>query len=101
MRYTRACTNQHRTQCARSSVPWLYENLGPLVTKTAAEGAATQTYVATAPALEFVSGAYFEDCNPVLIDGPNHVYDRELAQRLWDETLLMVGEWIPPQQQYG
>jgi hypothetical protein len=82
-------------------VQWLYEMLGPLVAKTVAEGAATQTYVATAPALEDVSGAYFEDCNPVLINGPNHVYDRELAQRLWDETLEMVGEWIPPHEQYG
>ncbi|MEP5763164.1 MAG: SDR family NAD(P)-dependent oxidoreductase [Halieaceae bacterium] len=83
---------------APTAVRWLFDKLGPLIAKTVAEGAATQTYVATAPALEGVSGAYFEDCNPVLIDGPNHVYDRELAQRLWDETLAMVGEWIPPQQ---
>jgi NAD(P)-dependent dehydrogenase (short-subunit alcohol dehydrogenase family) len=89
-----------QTNIARNApapVQWLYEKLGPLITKTVAEGAATQTYVATAPALQGVSGAYFEDCNPVLIDGPNHVYDRELAQRLWDETLMLVGEWIPPQ----
>jgi NAD(P)-dependent dehydrogenase (short-subunit alcohol dehydrogenase family) len=93
-----------KTNIARNApvaVQWLYEMLGPLVAKTVAEGAATQTYVATAPALEDVSGAYFEDCNPVLINGPNHVYDRELAQRLWDETLEMVGEWIPPHEQYG
>jgi NAD(P)-dependent dehydrogenase (short-subunit alcohol dehydrogenase family) len=91
-----------KTNIARNApvaVRWLYDKLGHLIAKSVAEGAATQTYVATAPALEGVSGAYFEDCNPVLIEGHNHVYNRELAQRLWDETLEMVGEWIPPQEQ--
>lgn len=83
---------------APAPVQWLYETLGPVVAKTVAQGAATQTYVATAPALETVSGAYFEDCNPVLIDGPHRVYDVELAQRLWEESLQMVGEWIPRQK---
>jgi NAD(P)-dependent dehydrogenase (short-subunit alcohol dehydrogenase family) len=86
---------------APATVQWLFEILGPLIAKTVAEGAATQTYAATAPALDGVSGAYFEDCNPILIDGPNHVYDRALAQRLWDETLAMVGEWVPAQEQFG
>ncbi len=62
--------------------------------KTPAEGAATQVYVATSPLLEGVSGAYFEDCNPVRINGPNHVFDTALADRLWDETLAMVGTYF-------
>jgi len=74
---------------------WVYNTVLDLIKKTPAEGAATQVYVATAPALSGVSGAYFEDCNPVTIEGPNHVFDRELADRLWEETLVMVDGYLP------
>ncbi len=46
-------------------------------------GAATQVYVATNPTLAGVRGGYFEDCNPVEISGPNHVFDADMASELW------------------
>jgi NAD(P)-dependent dehydrogenase (short-subunit alcohol dehydrogenase family) len=73
---------------------FLYNNAASVIQKNVAEGAATQVYVATNPLLEGVSGAYFEDCNPVRISGPNHVFDVALADRLWRETQGMVGEYL-------
>lgn len=61
-----------------------FEWFGGLVAKSPAEGAATQVYVATSPRLEDVSGAYFEDCNPVVVTGaPHHMTDKPMAERLW------------------
>lgn len=74
---------------------FLYNNAATLIQKSPAEGAATQVYVATNPLLQGVSGAYFEDCNPVKVNIPNHVFDSALADRLWDETLVMVGGYLP------
>ncbi len=58
-----------------------------------AEGAATQCYVATSPALSEVSGYYFEDCNPVLVQG-SYLYDRDLAQRLWQVTEDLTSDYL-------
>jgi NAD(P)-dependent dehydrogenase (short-subunit alcohol dehydrogenase family) len=63
-----------------------FELLGPLFAKNPAQGAATQVYVATSPSLAGVNGAYFEDCNPVTVSGDHHMYDRELALRLWTQA---------------
>ena len=63
--------------------------------KSPAEGAATQVYVATSPLLAGVSGAYFEDCNPVVINTPNHMFDQQLADRLWNETQVMLEGYLP------
>jgi NAD(P)-dependent dehydrogenase (short-subunit alcohol dehydrogenase family) len=71
-----------------------FDVLGPLITKTPEQGAATQTYVATAPALQGVSGAYFEDCNPVTIDGPNHVFNEALAETLWAHTMTLCEKYL-------
>jgi NAD(P)-dependent dehydrogenase (short-subunit alcohol dehydrogenase family) len=76
-------------------VGFLYNNVANIIKKDVGEGAATQVYVATNPILEGVSGAYFEDCNPVKINIPNHVFDAALADRLWAETQNMVGRYIP------
>ena len=73
---------------------FLYNKAAPVIQKSVGEGAATQVYVATAPALEGVSGAYFEDCNPVKVVVPNHIFDRELADRLWRETQQMLGDYL-------
>ena len=78
---------------ATGFIGFLYNNVAPVIQKSVAEGAATQVYVATNPRLEGVSGAYFEDCNPVTINVPNHVFDVALADRLWKETQGMVGEY--------
>ena len=53
----------------------------PLVLKTAAEGAATQCYLATNPAVAGVTGAYFRDCNPA--EPRPMAKDDAMAARLW------------------
>jgi len=50
--------------------------------KSIEAGAATQCYVATAPALAGVSGYYFADCNPLRPDP--RMEDPALAARLWE-----------------
>lgn len=56
----------------------------PLALKSVAEGAATQCYVATHPALAGVSGEYFADCNVARSSALSR--DAALARRLWDES---------------
>ncbi|MCY4425554.1 MAG: SDR family NAD(P)-dependent oxidoreductase [Halieaceae bacterium] len=79
---------------AKGIAGFFYNRVAPVIQKSVGEGAATQVYVATAPALEGVSGAYFEDCNPVKVVVPNHIFDRELADRLWRETQQMLGNYL-------
>jgi WW domain-containing oxidoreductase len=55
-----------QTNLARRMNPFFGASLGaagPLVLKSIAQGAATQVYVATNPAVAAVSGKYFADCN--------------------------------------
>lgn len=80
---------------AEGIIGFLYNSVAPMIQKTLAEGAATQVYVATSPIVAGVSGAYFEDCNPVRIEGPNHVFDQALADQLWDVTRTMLGDYLP------
>ncbi len=61
--------------------------------KTVEQGAATQVYVAAHPQLDGVSGFYFEDCNPVLPDGP-HMNDAALARRLWEVSEELTRNWL-------
>lgn len=49
--------------------------------KSIEQGAATQTYVATAPDLDGYSGYYFADCNPLLPD-PRMLNEQQAAE-LW------------------
>ncbi|MGI9291238.1 MAG: SDR family oxidoreductase [Gammaproteobacteria bacterium] len=49
--------------------------------KSTEAGAATQSYVATAPALAGYSGYYFADCNPVMPDP--RMLNKEQAEQLW------------------
>jgi len=75
-----------QTNIARSAPIVLrkgFEWFGGAISKTLQEGAATQVYVATNPALKGVSGAYFEDCNAVTVSGNNFVFDKPMAERLW------------------
>lgn len=53
-------------------------------TKTIPQGAATQCYVATHPALSRVSGAYFSDCK--IAASSQHAKNAELARRLWERS---------------
>lgn len=74
-----------QTNIARSAPALIregFEWFGGLVAKSPAEGAATQVYVATNPRLEAVSGAYFKDCNPILVTGAaHHLTDKPMAKR--------------------
>jgi len=79
---------------ATGIIGFFYNNAATLIQKNIGEGAATQVYVATNPLLAGVTGAYFEDCNPVKINTPNHMSDLKLADRLWNETLGMVGSYF-------
>jgi NAD(P)-dependent dehydrogenase (short-subunit alcohol dehydrogenase family) len=71
-----------------------FEWVGPLIARTPAQGAATQVYVATNPILAGVSGAYFEDCNPVTVSGPHHIFNEVMAQQLWDVSLEMTRGYV-------
>ena len=60
---------------------FFYDLIGPIVLKTVPQGAATQVYVATSPALATVSGKYFADCN---IAAPRaDAEDPAIAKNLW------------------
>jgi NAD(P)-dependent dehydrogenase (short-subunit alcohol dehydrogenase family) len=86
-----------QTNIARTAPAFIrgaFDLLGGLVAKSPAQGAATQCYVATSPLLEGVSGAYFEDCNPVTINVPNHVFDEPMAAELWQVSLDMTEGFI-------
>jgi WW domain-containing oxidoreductase len=80
-----------RTNLQRHMNPILAASMalaGPLVLKTVAEGAATQAYVATHPALAGVSGEYFANCN---VARPRaDADDAQLASRLWETSERIV-----------
>jgi NAD(P)-dependent dehydrogenase (short-subunit alcohol dehydrogenase family) len=67
--------------------------------KTPEQGAATSVLLATSPLLEGIGGWYFEDCNEVLPeDGSGdlngvaaYALDPENADRLWEESLRLLG----------
>jgi NAD(P)-dependent dehydrogenase (short-subunit alcohol dehydrogenase family) len=85
-----------KTNIVRTAPGWLrgaFDLLGGVIAKTPAQGAATQVYVSTNPALEGVSGAYFEDCNPVTVSGDNHVFDKAMAARLWAVAEGMTADY--------
>lgn len=86
-----------KTNIARSAPALIregFELFGGLVAKSPAEGAATQLYVATHPRLRGVSGAYFEDCNPVTVNGPHHMTDKPMAERLWAVARDMTAGYL-------
>jgi NAD(P)-dependent dehydrogenase (short-subunit alcohol dehydrogenase family) len=62
--------------------------------KTVEAGAATQTYVATAPALARVSGYWFEDCNPFVTEPGRHGDDAALAAKLWAKSEELTASFL-------
>jgi WW domain-containing oxidoreductase len=62
------------------------------VNRNVEQGAATQCYVATAPALAGVNGAYFADCNPAR---PSvHARNADLAAKLWSVSEELAGDYL-------
>lgn len=85
------------TNIARSYPEWFqraFDTLGPYFMKTPGQGAATQVYVATHPNVAGVNGAYFEDCNPLIISGDSYLHDETLAEKLWQVSLQMTEGFI-------
>ena len=72
--------------------PFVLKTLGGAFTKTLGEGAATQVYVSTAPALAQTSGYFFEDCNPIIAGG--FAEDREMATRLWQVSEELTADYL-------
>jgi len=64
--------------------------VAPIAFKSIPEGAATQVYVATHPALSRVSGEYFADCNVAQPSARGR--DAALAERLWQESERIVAQ---------
>jgi NAD(P)-dependent dehydrogenase (short-subunit alcohol dehydrogenase family) len=60
--------------------------------KSTEAGAATQAYVATAPALADTSGYYFANCNPVIPDP--RMLDEAQAAQLWSESERIAGDFL-------
>lgn len=85
-------TNIART--APAPLRGAFDLLGGLIAKSPAEGAATQVYVATSPALEGINGGYFEDCNPVIVNGQHHMYDQAMQARLWTTAEQMAKGYL-------
>ncbi|MCL2450492.1 MAG: SDR family oxidoreductase [Polyangiaceae bacterium] len=73
------------TNLGRHLSPFFRAILGaasPLLLKSVAQGAATQVYVATHPAVAAVSGKYFADCN---VTSPRaDAEDEVTATKLWE-----------------
>ncbi|MCZ6853365.1 MAG: SDR family NAD(P)-dependent oxidoreductase [Gammaproteobacteria bacterium] len=81
-----------QTNLGRHINPFLKVLLAPFFfpfSKTVAQGAATQVYVATRPELEGVTGKYFSDCNE---ERPSTAaLDDNAATRLWEVSVELVG----------
>ena len=71
-----------------------FDWVGPMIAKTPEQGAATQVYAATSPIIEGVSGAYFEDCNPVNVSGEHHMFDKAMAEKLWSVAEEMTAGYL-------
>jgi NAD(P)-dependent dehydrogenase (short-subunit alcohol dehydrogenase family) len=80
-------------------LPWYTRMAGALLgwtfMKTIEEGAATQTYVATNPALVGVNGYYFADCN-VDPGDTEAMRDLDMAARLWATSVERTRDYLPP-----
>jgi len=68
------------------------ETVGSLFTKTVPQGASTQCYVATAPALSEISGYFFDHCNPIHAGG--FTEDAAMARKLWDVSAALTAGYI-------
>jgi WW domain-containing oxidoreductase len=62
----------------------------PLFLKTVPQGAATEVYVATSPALATVSGKYFADCN--VISPRSDSENAATAKKLWEVSERIAAE---------
>ena len=74
---------------------WAFGLYADLLHKSVEQGAATTVYLATNPALASVSGYFFHDCNPVIVNAPpNHLYNDEMATRLWQVSMELTRPYL-------
>ena len=66
--------------------------------KSVEEGAATSCYVATAEALGATSGAYFEDCNPIVVGDDSHMHDQAMAEKLMRVSQELTADYLVEQK---
>ena len=66
--------------------------------KTIEEGAATTCYVATNAALAETTGAYFEDCNAMTVQGHNHLYNAPMAEKLMQVSATITAPYLVEQK---
>lgn len=85
-------TNIART--APALIRSAFDLFGGIIAKDPAQGAATQVLVATSPTLAGVNGAYFEDCNPVIVSGNHHMYDEVMGRKLWEVAESMTAGYL-------
>jgi len=69
-------------------VGFLMVAFGFLFLKSIPQGAATQTYLATQPGIESLSGGYFKDSNPTHTS--KYGRDEAMAERLWEVSEEIV-----------
>jgi NAD(P)-dependent dehydrogenase (short-subunit alcohol dehydrogenase family) len=65
---------------------------GPFM-RSIPQGAATQCWAATHPALEGINGEHFADCNPKAAVG--HATDSALAKKLWQKATFLAEDYLP------
>ncbi len=86
-----------QTNLGKHLPPWQQtaaKYLGWIFMKTIPEGAATQTYVATNPALTGVRGFYFADCQINEGETP-YLYDDAMAKQLWSVSEELTRPYLP------
>ncbi len=66
--------------------------------KTIEQGAATSCHVATSDVLGSTSGAYFEDCNAVTVEGHNHLYNMPMAEKLGRVSRELTADYLVEQK---
>jgi NAD(P)-dependent dehydrogenase (short-subunit alcohol dehydrogenase family) len=84
------------TNAIRNMEPWMQTAakwFGWLFTKTVEEGAATQTYLSTHPALAGVRGYYFDNCN--VGEGTAYLTDDAMAEKLWTSSEQLTHSYLP------
>lgn len=57
--------------------------------KSAERGAMTSIYLASSPEVTWVTGKYFDNCNPK--SSSKESYDESLSSKLWDQSLKVTG----------
>ena len=85
-------TNIART--APALIRGAFDMFGGLIAKTPEQGAATQVFVSTSETLAGANGAYFEDCNPVIVVGEHHMYDEAMGEKLWATAEKMAEGYL-------